>query len=133
MLPIININLLPKITSETKIAVSEVVHMFQSKVKLEFNLTHILKGCLGNTTLGKIMKKMNGISKIEKSFQKEIPIKFPTFPNFQIRITPDLGAGFGFYASIEPNWQELKFNLAFEVYVEAYVCFKFDTFYISLT
>jgi len=132
ILPIINFNtdssnnLFTKIVKETKITVSEVIHTFQSKIKLEFNLTHILKGCLGSTTLGKIMKKMDDISKIEKSFKHEFPIMFPAFPNFQIRITPDVGAGFGFYASIEPNWQELKFNLAFEVYVEAYVGIKFE-------
>ena len=132
ILPLINFNtdssnnLASKIVNETKITIFEVVHTFQSKIKLEFNLTHILKGCLGKTTLGKIMKKMDEISRIEKSFKHDFPIMFPPFPNFQIRATPDIGAGFGFYASIEPNWQELKFNLAFEVYVEAYVSFKVE-------
>ncbi len=51
---------------------------------------------------------------------------FPALPVLQIRITPEFSAGLGFYASIEPNWQELKFNLAFEVFIEAYFSIKVE-------
>ena len=131
-LPIFNVDmdsappLFKKIVNETKLTIFEMVHTFQTKIKAEINLPKILKVCLSKTSLGKIMKKMDDFSKVEKSFQKEFPIMFPTFPNFQLRFTPDVGVGFGFFASFNPNWEESKFSLSFEVYVEAYVGFKFE-------
>ena len=77
------------------------------------------------------MKTMDKISNFHKELKHEFPIMFPAFPNFQLRFTPELGIGLGFFASINPNWEESKFSLAFEVYVEAYVKVKFEGgFYI---
>ena len=126
ILPIYDFDGELKIISETKVTVLEMVKTFKSKFKLNFNLTHILKDCLCSTTLGKIMKKMDDISKIQKSFKETIAIMFPPVPNLQIRITPEFFIGLGFYASIEPNWEQLKFNLAFEVYAEAYFSIKLE-------
>ena len=128
LLPIFDLGseLSKKIVDETKITVSEIVHTFNSKIKLNFNLNFLLKGCLGSTTLGKILKKMDEFNKFSISLKETFPIMFPPFPNLQIRVTPELSAGFGFYASIEPNWDELKFNLAFDVYLEAYVSLKLE-------
>ena len=129
--PSIIAKLFPNLVNETKVTIFGVVSDLQTKIKLEFNLTHILKGCLGKTTLGKLMKKMDDFSKFQIELKEEIPIIFPPFPNFQIRITPELSGGLGFYASVEPNWEELKFNLAFDVYIEAYLSVKFEGgFYI---
>ena len=111
--------------AETKTTVLGIVNKFNTDNKFKVNLTHILKGCLNETSLGRL-KKMNDFSNIQKTLTKTIPIMFPAIPALQIRITPEFSIGFGFYASIEPNWQELKFNLAFEVFIENYFSLKME-------
>ena len=105
----------------TKTAIAEIMSIFQTDMKLDFNLTHILNNCLNLTTLGKIMDKLSDYTKIGKSFNKTIPIPFPLFPYLQIRITLGAYAGIGFYTSIEPDWKKLKFSLILDFYAEAKV------------
>ena len=119
-------NLYTKIVEETKNTILDMISELHSKIKEQFNLTNILKNCLRKTKLGKLMEKQNKTLKFEKSFKHEFPIMFPPFPNFQLRFTPDMGLFLGFFASINPNWEELKFRLEFEVYMEAYVALKFE-------
>ena len=108
-------------TNQTKFALFEIIGLFQSEIKLDFNLTHILKNCLNLTTIGKIMEKMDEYTKIGKQFVKKIYIPFPGFPYLALKIGLGAYAGVGFYASIEPDWSKLEFNLVLDAYAEAKV------------
>jgi hypothetical protein len=113
-------------TNYTKVAVFEIMSLFQSNIKFDFNLTHILNNCLNLTTVGKIMQKISDYTKIKKSFLYTLPIPFPLFPYLQIRITFGAYAGLGFYATIEPDWKDVKFSLVLDLYAEAKLPFQIE-------
>ena len=110
ILPVYDIGHLLKASENTKKIVLDIINSFHSNIQLNFDLTYILHNCLSSENIRKIMEKMEKYTKVEKSFEQSFDIPFPAFPLLQIRIGFEAGAGIGFFATIEPDWSQLKFN-----------------------
>ena len=115
-----------KKTNKTKITALEIISLFQSEISINIQLDEILENCLQGTILGNIIDKMNDFNNLKVCFKISFPIFFPAFSYLQLRLNFKACAGLGFYASIEPDWREMQFNLVFDVYAEAKVALQIE-------
>ena len=107
--------------NNTKTTVNEIVGLFQAKIKVDVDLTHILKLCLSKTSLGKMIDKIDRILNPKAEFKKSFPIPFPAIPILQIRIGFSVSFEIGFEAAVNPDWETNEWKISFDIYGEAKV------------